>query len=132
MPKQRKRHNNSFLNWCLNKFNNATIGAILVAPFFGGSILGIVICTAGLGLFVVIPVLTGIGATFRRLVEIKESDGLVKITNSQQAIINYIYQARQCNLSDQEIWDNLKLQGGWKDEDIKQAFKSITTIQHNI
>jgi hypothetical protein len=109
------------------------IGAIL---FFGGHaaffIMALIVCGIGFGadnevlMFVVgIPTAIFILSIFYKVIKkiLKSSpqnQSVVKTT-----LMTYIEAARLSKMNDQEIADTLKEQGGWTDDEIKEAFSKL-------
>ena len=46
------------------------------------------------------------------------------MNNSNSQLVDYIMQARARDLSDGQIRDNLKMQGGWSPQDILEGFQT--------
>lgn len=94
-----------------------------------------IICTAGISLVAYIPLSIIVGHLFfmvwdrifnkQSIIEEKEFKTF-QTNNNQKALVSYITQARAQGISDKQIVDNLRSQGGWLDDDISIAFKSIS------
>ena len=105
------------------------LGFMGVPPF---SIIGIilliaVVCTAGIGLVVVVPVVAAIYmAIFKiicKIMGVKVDPKKITISsNKELSLIGYIVNSRAGAVSDTTIRANLK-SAGWQDADVENAFK---------
>lgn len=95
-----------------------------------------IICTAGVGLVVWIPLSYGVGllvvAIFQSLfnhdrpsiVESSSGTQIVNLNNDQRAIINYILLARGRGFKDDDTFTNLKV-NGWSEQMIRECFARV-------
>jgi hypothetical protein len=101
------------------------------------ALMASLVCTMGISLVVYVPVSIIIGKLYFHLLDkfldeepadkvIGDNKEVIPITNNvQKAIVDYIEQARLSGMNDGQIGDSLKSQGGWSDDEIIEAFKSV-------
>jgi ABC-type transport system involved in multi-copper enzyme maturation permease subunit len=94
-----------------------------------------ILCTMGIGLVFWIPVFMGVGyivmGIFRiRMIPVKQidddddkPDSKFSISPNQQALLNYVIDARKAGHTKEMINDSLK-NVGWKEENINKALES--------
>lgn len=116
---------------------------LLLLVFTGSSAILLVaasiICTAGVGLVVWIPLSYGVGSLIvaifqsinsrnRPSTNIKSSAGtaIVNLTNDQKALTDYIHQSRSKGVNDNNIFSLLK-SNGWAENAIHEAFGLVAT-----
>ncbi len=135
----------------MNKFIKTLIGFatifLLLLLFTGSSaillVLASIICTAGVGLVVWIPlsyvvgsIVVGIAQGVQNLssnsknMENLASAQVVKVTNNQKAIIDYIKLARRRGFQDNNIFANLRT-NGWAEDAINEAFRLVATTKES-
>ncbi len=96
-----------------------------------------IICTAGIGLVVWIPLSYGVGSLIVAIyqsisnnskssggIESSTSSQTTNLTNDQRAIINYILLARGRGFKDDDTFTNLKV-NGWSEQMIRECFARI-------
>lgn len=129
----------------MSAFTKTLIGFVaifLVLTLFTGSsaillVLASIICTAGIGLVVWIPLSYGVGSLIVAIYQsitsnnrpsgnIEGSAGspIVNLTNDQKAIIDYIKLARGRGFKDDDTFTNLKV-NGWSEQIIRECFARV-------
>lgn len=129
----------------MSKFTKTIIGfaaIFLVLTLFTGPsaillVAASIICTAGVGLVVWIPLSFGVGSLIVAMYQSMQNSNrppnntksstetqTINLTNDQRAIINYIILARGRGFKDDDTFTNLKV-SGWSEQMIRECFARI-------
>jgi len=123
----------------MKKINQTIIGGIITIIFLclftgvsnaAGIFVFSIVCTMGIGLLFWIPLFMGIGyvavgvykAALNQVTD-EKSDSKPTISPDQQALLNYINEAKKAGNTRETIINSLN-KAGWKEDDINKAIES--------